>query len=594
MAKQPVINGKVVERAYEDYRNNLYLVNRRYQRKLVWSVEEKRAFIDSLTNGYPVPLFLFSKSVYKEENRNEIIDGMQRLNAIFSFIENEYSLESGHYFDLSATALTKELLDKNILQQKFPILDRTECVNIVSYELPYSIYDESDSNVIDEVFRRINSNGQHLSRQEIRQAGATGEFAQLVRKISTQLRGDVSHGDLLLLSQMKDISINKEIGGTGIDPDEVFWVKENIINKEDLRQSMDEEQVADLLAAMSLTSMPPSNVSVLDEYYGFKSVDSETRNKKIEDAISAITPELLINQFFYVFDEIKKVFYRRNKSIISHIVGPRMYKGPRYFQLLFLAFYDQLIKQEKKILDYDKLYSELGNISTRTMNIAAGGGWWTSKEKTDLVTATSAVLASCFIERCDGDPMYYSYTTELETLLKQSYTENSQYDFKQGIHDLKTEKRNDNLIQKIFKTVSAMANAEKNAVGYVIIGVADKYEDAKKIKDKYGIDYNKVGEFYITGIDGEVNSYYKGDYDAYFSVIKNALTLAPLSDYYKRQLGNKIRLVKYYDKAVIIIKIVNDNGAVMYDNAYYTRICANNDPEPVTPENMPEFFAKFM
>ena len=34
MAKQPIINGKVVERAYEDYRSELFLVNRRYQRKL--------------------------------------------------------------------------------------------------------------------------------------------------------------------------------------------------------------------------------------------------------------------------------------------------------------------------------------------------------------------------------------------------------------------------------------------------------------------------------------------------------------------------------------------------------------------------------
>lgn len=53
MAKQPINNGKVVERSYEDYRNNQYLVNRRYQRKLVWELEEKQAFIDSLAN---VPL----------------------------------------------------------------------------------------------------------------------------------------------------------------------------------------------------------------------------------------------------------------------------------------------------------------------------------------------------------------------------------------------------------------------------------------------------------------------------------------------------------------------------------------------------------
>lgn len=591
MAKQPIINGKVVERAYEDYCNELFLVNRRYQRKLVWDVDEKRAFIDSLANGYPVPLFLFAKNDYKDLERFEIIDGLQRLNAIFSFIENSYNLENGYFFDLTSTALTKDLLDKGIIQQKFPVLDRNTCVKIVSYELPFSIYEEKDPDIIDEVFRRINSNGQHLSRQEIRQAGATSNFAELVRNISTKIRGDVSHEDILLLSQMAKISIGKD--QEGIDPDTVFWVKENIINKEDLRMSLDEEQIADILAAMVLSPIPPSNVSVLDEYYGFKIVDSETRSKKVEEAISAITPEVLESQFLYVFDEIKRIFYDRNKTIIGQMVGPRLYRGPRYFQILFLALYNLLVKEEKKIEDYDLVYNKLSNISSVTMNIAGGGGWWASKEKNELMQATSAVLAPCFVDRNMDDPMYYSYTTELETLLKQSKTENSQYDFKQGLFDLKTESLNDDLVSKIFKTLTAMANTDNKAVGYVIIGVADKFEDAEKIKNKYGEDYIRVGTFYITGIDGEVKKYYGGNHDKYFSMIKDKLQNAPITEHYRRQLGSKIRMVNYYNKSVIILKLTSDSGAVMYDNAYYTRIGANNDPIAVSAEEMPVFFAKF-
>lgn len=591
MAKQPIINGKVVERAYEDYRSEMFLVNRRYQRKLVWYVDEKRAFIDSLANGYPVPLFLFAKNDYKDMERFEIIDGLQRLNAIFDFIENGYALENGCFFDLTSTALTKDLLDKGIVQQKSPILDRSVCVKIVSYELPFSIYDEKDPDIIDEVFRRINSNGQHLSRQEIRQAGATSSFAELVRDISTKIRGDVSHEDILLLSQMTKISIGKD--SEGIDPDSVFWVKENIMNKEDLRMSLDEEQIADILAAIVLSPIPPSNVSVLDEYYGFKATDSETRSKKIEDAISAITPEALETQFLYVFDEIKRIFHNRNKTIIGQMVGPRLYRGPRYFQLLFLALYDLLIKKEKKIEDYDIVYMKLSNISHVTMNIAAGGGWWASKEKNELMQSTAAVLAPCFVDRNMDDPMYYSYTTELETLLKQSKTENSQYDFKQGLFDLKKEILNEDLICKIFKTLTAMANTDNRAVGYVIIGVADKFEDAEKIQKKYGVDYVRVGTFYITGIDGEAQKYYEGNHDKYFSMLKNRLQNAPITEHYRRQLGSKIRMVNYYNKSVIILKLTSDNGAVMYDNAYYTRIGANNDPIAVSAEEMPAFFAKF-
>ena len=52
-------------------------------------------------------------------------------------------------------------------------------------------------------------------------------------------------------------------------------------------------------------------------------------------------------------------------------------------------------------------------------------------------------------------------------------------------------------------------------------------------------------------------------------------------------------MVSYYDKSIIIMKIVNDNGAIRFGNDYYTRIGANNDPEPISAPEMPAFFAKF-
>lgn len=593
MGLQPKINGKTVERAYEDYRNGIYLVNRRYQRKLVWNRNEKEAFIDSLKNGYPVPLFLFSVNEYKGQRRQEIIDGMQRLNAIFGFIENEFAID-GYYFDLSSTAMTKQLLDEDILKQKEPILERTSCVNIASYELPYSSYDEDNPEIIDEVFRRINSNGKHLSRQEIRQAGATGEFAELVRVLSTKLRGDVSHEDVLLLEQMKDISIQQDGNGYGINADDVFWVKQNIIDKKDLRLSMDEEIVGDLIGAMVTETMPPSRVSVLDSYYYINTEDQEGRGYKTEKAIQVRGSEAISTQFLYIIDEIKKIFFEHDQTIISHILNQKVYRGPRYFQSLFLALNELLIRQEMKILDYNKVYERLHNIAERTMIISGGGGAWSAREKTDVVAQTVAILKPDFVERTEGDPMHYSYATEIETLLKQSKTENAQYDFKQGIHDLISGKRNDRLITKIFKTLSAMGNSEKNAIGYVLIGVADKFEDAEKISRKYNIESTKVGNFYITGIDGEVQQFYNGDYDAYFTQLKNVLQQMPLDEHYRRQIGAKMKMVSYYDKSVIIIKIISDNGAIMFDNNYYTRTGANNDPEPVSAPEMPAFFAKFI
>jgi uncharacterized protein with ParB-like and HNH nuclease domain len=94
------IRGESLQRIYNYYVNQKFIVNRRYQRKLVWNVEEKRDFIDSLLKGFPVPIILLAEVTRQDRKYFEIIDGMQRLNAIMSFIEGEFVLNN-HYFDLN-------------------------------------------------------------------------------------------------------------------------------------------------------------------------------------------------------------------------------------------------------------------------------------------------------------------------------------------------------------------------------------------------------------------------------------------------------------------------------------------------------------
>ena len=47
-----------VQMIYGLYYQEKLKINRRYQRKLVWSINEKQSFIDSLIKGYPIPLIL--------------------------------------------------------------------------------------------------------------------------------------------------------------------------------------------------------------------------------------------------------------------------------------------------------------------------------------------------------------------------------------------------------------------------------------------------------------------------------------------------------------------------------------------------------
>lgn len=67
---------KSVQSLYSWYSEGKLNVNRRYQRKLVWTLEEKQKLVESILNRYPVPAILLAE---REEGGYEIIDGLQRL-----------------------------------------------------------------------------------------------------------------------------------------------------------------------------------------------------------------------------------------------------------------------------------------------------------------------------------------------------------------------------------------------------------------------------------------------------------------------------------------------------------------------------------
>ena len=81
------------------FRDGDFYVDRRYQRKLVWTLEEKQKLIDSILNEFPVPLILLSKRSGAGASF-DIIDGLQRLHTIISFIENAFRTANNQLFDM--------------------------------------------------------------------------------------------------------------------------------------------------------------------------------------------------------------------------------------------------------------------------------------------------------------------------------------------------------------------------------------------------------------------------------------------------------------------------------------------------------------
>jgi len=76
-----------VSQAYRLYLSGNLLGNRKHQKKLIWSVDEKEKLSGSILNGYPIPLILQGERPQVHgSGKYEVIDSMQRLNAICGFI----------------------------------------------------------------------------------------------------------------------------------------------------------------------------------------------------------------------------------------------------------------------------------------------------------------------------------------------------------------------------------------------------------------------------------------------------------------------------------------------------------------------------
>lgn len=587
------IKGESIQSLYSSYLKEVFLVNRRYQRKLVWTIEEKRSFLDSIVNGYPVPLILLAEVKTEKGRKLEIIDGMQRMNAIMSFIDQEFDLD-GEYFNLDTIADTKLLKDSGGMLQKGNALDRKICAEIVRYQIPLSVYQESGDSHIDEVFRRLNSGGRHLSKQELRQAGAISKFASIVRKLASNIRGDSSASDVLDLNSMKNISITNRNLKYGIPVENIFWVKNNIITKEALRQSQDEEVIADIVAWVSSKNGLRSSSDILNQLYNFNVAgnDESSLSNSVEVQIQKVNEENVISNVQIVFDKIIEVVESTGKTFNTLLFKNKQAKISRYFQVVFYAFYRLLIKESMCIVDFKKLTELLDGAGDKIISLAAGGGNWSAKEKQTQSDAFYGVISGCFEKSEENDPSGNQWITRFENILMQSSTEQTLYDFKVGLHSLGGDDEDlyKQTFSKIIKTLTSMANTLPGSTGFCLLGVADCDATAKRHKSLYNKDCIPYSSFHITGIGCEAEKHHS-DIDKYFTKIVQLIKSQPISDRDKDNLSRNISVIKYFDKDVVIFKIESDDKPSVYDGKYFVRHGSNI--QEVESKNFWELFSRF-
>lgn len=341
--------GMSIQEAYSIFRMGKFQVNRRYQRKLVWLPSEKEALIDSILSGYPIPLLLLAFHTERGSGTKtfEILDGMQRLNAIFAFIENEFPWK-GQFFDVSENSRAKQLADDQRIVIKKPLLPKPLCAKFLEYTLAVTEFPAVNEEAVNQVFGRINSYGRQLSDQEKRQAGVVSPFANVVREIAAEIRGDVSL-ETLNLADMPQISIT--IPSTdltyGIAATETFWCKQGVLRANQLRDSEDEQMIADLV--ISVLEEEPFAFSgvALDEYYREGS-DSAVR---INELLSSYGPTSLKHHIVSTVSVIRTTVEAVDSGprALAKIVHPTAGANPikTAFYAIFMAFFSFAFASER-------------------------------------------------------------------------------------------------------------------------------------------------------------------------------------------------------------------------------------------------------
>lgn len=571
--------GMTIMEAYELHRKNMLLVNRRYQRKLVWTVQEKQRLIDSILSKYPVPLILFASI---EDGKFEIIDGMQRLNAFFGFIENQFPiLRNGEevYFSVKDYTFAQSQADKGVFNAKISTktISQEEVSSFISYPFPATIFISNNYDDINETFRRINASGRHLSAQEVRQAGNTTQFSSIVRTIASEIRGDASK-EVLLLAEMPEISIDSKQSsfGYGINAEDTFWCKQGILRVSELRESEDEQFVADLILSILLNTAFPASKREFDNYYGSGEVD---KSNEIELKLKAIGYDNVAKDIKLVLSEIlnfaeHQIGGMRLKNLLNPSAGSNPVKEA--FYTLFMSFYDLMINQNMIPFDYTKIKKAVNDLHKK---LPKGKGNYTTNEgREENIKICKALIIDHFKKSETTFRSSSTYTIDFQVYLMRSKVESAVYDYKQGLYNLNPKERKfeDKVFEnKVIHNIAALANLGKEKKGYLFLGVTDKEADTLQVEKLDNLE--NVPRYYNFGIVGlEREAKIKGvSLDSYISFITKKISDSKLPNDLKTRISKSITPITYHGKTILMIEVECGKEPIYYEDKMYQRDGAN-------------------
>ena len=140
-----------------------------FQRNMVWDIQRKSLLIESLMLKIPIPAFYFQEDINGDKL---VIDGLQRLSTIYSYMEDSFRLKGLQYLE-------------NYNGYCYSQLPRKYKTRIEETQMAVNILDSKCHELVKfDVFRRVNTGGVPLNPQEIRNSMATPDTRSLLKQMS--------------------------------------------------------------------------------------------------------------------------------------------------------------------------------------------------------------------------------------------------------------------------------------------------------------------------------------------------------------------------------------------------------------------------
>ena len=191
-----------------------------FQRNAVWPRAAKAYLIDTILCDRPMPLFFLERgrSAQTGKPTYAVVDGQQRLRAIFDFLDDRFRLTQSK--------------DKRFRRKRFSELSPDLQDNITNYDITIEELTGFTEDQIRDIFERMNKYVVKLSPQEIRHAKQQGRFFDFVEALSRL----------------------------------TYWTKYRVFTKKQIQRMRASEFAAEL--TILLVEGPQDKKSSIDLYYG--------------------------------------------------------------------------------------------------------------------------------------------------------------------------------------------------------------------------------------------------------------------------------------------------------------------------------------